>query len=142
MNDAAIGALAIAATVRARRLRACDIVDSALQRIATLDPVVNCFTDVLAARARAEAEQVDATVAAGRDPGPLAGVPFAVKNLFDVAGIRTLAGSTIYREHPVARHDEADAEIRDRPFGPHRGSTHAIRGNERELKIHVRPLFT
>ncbi|MGH7671484.1 MAG: AtzE family amidohydrolase, partial [Gemmatimonadales bacterium] len=107
MSDAPTGALAIAAAVRARRLRARDVVESALQRIATVDPVVNSFTDVLGERARAEAERVDAAVAAGRDPGPLAGVPFAVKNLFDVAGIRTLAGSKIYREHPVAARDAA-----------------------------------
>jgi AtzE family amidohydrolase len=106
VNDAA-GALPIAAAVRARRLRACEVVEGALSRIAALDRVVNCFTDVLAERARAEAERVDAAVAAGGDPGPLAGVPFAVKNLFDVAGVRTLAGSKIAREHSVAARDAA-----------------------------------
>ena len=51
---------------------------------------------------------MDATVAAGGDPGAaLAGVPFAVKNLFNVAGIRTLAGSKIYRERPIAVRDAA-----------------------------------
>jgi amidase/aspartyl-tRNA(Asn)/glutamyl-tRNA(Gln) amidotransferase subunit A len=107
VSDAPTRALAIAAAVRARQLRARDVVESALQRIATVDPVVNSFTDVLGERARAEAERVDAAVAAGRNPGPLAGVPFAVKNLFDVAGIRTLAGSKIYRERPIAARDAA-----------------------------------
>ena len=48
---------------------------------------------------------MDAAIAAGRDPGPLAGLPFAVKNLFDVAGITTLAGSKINRERPPAVRD-------------------------------------
>ena len=46
-------------------------------------------------------------IAAGRDAGPLAGVPFAVKDLFDVAGITTLAGSKINRERPPAARDAA-----------------------------------
>ena len=49
-------------------------------------PVLNSFTDVTAERARAKAREVDATIAAGKNPGSLAGVPFAVKNLFDVEG--------------------------------------------------------
>jgi aspartyl-tRNA(Asn)/glutamyl-tRNA(Gln) amidotransferase subunit A len=53
----------------------------------------------------AEAQVVDAKVAAGQDPGPLAGVPFAVKNLFDVQGLTTLAGSKINRDLPPATHD-------------------------------------
>jgi AtzE family amidohydrolase len=105
--DAAAGAVALAAAVRSGRRRAGDIVGAALEHIAALDPAVNAFTDVLAERARAQAERVDAAVAAGSDPGPLAGVPFAVKNLFDVAGIRTLAGSRIFRERPVAARDAA-----------------------------------
>jgi AtzE family amidohydrolase len=107
VNDSATGARAIADAVRAGSRRARDVVDSALQRVETLDPAVNSFTDVLAERARAEADRLDAAVTAGRDPGPLAGVPFAVKNLFDVAGIRTLAGSKIYRERPIASRDAA-----------------------------------
>ncbi len=73
------------------------VVDAALARIAATDGVVNAFTAVLAERARA-------TAAAAR-PGPLAGVPFAVKNLFDVAGLPTLAGSKIEREAAPAARD-------------------------------------
>jgi AtzE family amidohydrolase len=107
VSAATDSAVAIAAAVRGRQQRARDVVDAALQRIASVGPVVNCFTDVVAKRARAEADRVDSAVVAGRDPGPLAGVPFAVKNLFDVAGIPTLAGSKIYRERPVATRDAA-----------------------------------
>src|SRR4029077_16008562 len=63
------------------------------------------FTAVLTESALRDAESVDAALAAGRTPGPLAGVPFAVKNLFDVAGLTTLAGSKINAGHPPATRD-------------------------------------
>lgn len=69
------------------------------------NPQLNCFTAILADRARGRAARVDAKVAAGRDPGPLAGVPFAVKNLFDIEGLPTLAGSKINRERMPASAD-------------------------------------
>jgi len=58
-------------------------------------------------RARAKAAALDARRAQGGALGPLAGVPFAVKNLFDVAGLPTLAGSKINREHAPATRDAA-----------------------------------
>src|SRR5262249_45467393 len=61
----------------------------------------NAFTDVLANRARQRATAVDAA----KKKGPLAGVPFAVKNLFDVKDLPTRAGSKINRERPPASHD-------------------------------------
>jgi AtzE family amidohydrolase len=97
----------LAADIRARRRSALDVTEMALARISAVDRVVNSFTDVLAARARAEAARVDATIAAGADAGPLGGVPFAVKNLFDVAGLPTLAGSSLFRERPPAARDAA-----------------------------------
>ncbi len=57
------------------------------------------------ARARARAAEIDARVAAGHEVGPLAGVPFAVKNLIDVAGLPTRAGSKINRAHAPALRD-------------------------------------
>jgi amidase/aspartyl-tRNA(Asn)/glutamyl-tRNA(Gln) amidotransferase subunit A len=85
-------------------IRAC------LERIERLDPQVNAFTAVLAERALNRAAALDAARAAGEASlGPLAGVPFAVKNLFDVAGLVTLAGSRIERERPGAAPAAADA---------------------------------
>jgi Asp-tRNA(Asn)/Glu-tRNA(Gln) amidotransferase A subunit family amidase len=75
--------------------------DAALTQIGALNPTLNCFTDTLADRARAEAARIDATLAAGA----MGGVPFAVKNLFDVAGIPTRAGSRLYCERPPAVRD-------------------------------------
>ena len=61
--------------------------EDALARIMARDPVLNSFTDVLAERARKRAQAIDAARAAKQPLGPLAGVPFAVKNLFDVEGL-------------------------------------------------------
>ncbi|WP_424810665.1 AtzE family amidohydrolase [Roseococcus sp. YIM B11640] len=96
---------ALAAQIRAGKRRAAAVVEDRLADIAARDRLLNCFTEVTAARARAEAAAVDAKVAAGIDPGPLAGVPVAVKNLFDLEGIATLAGSKIERDSPPAARD-------------------------------------
>jgi 1-carboxybiuret hydrolase len=99
------GACAIADAVRRGRLSAVAVLESRLERIEALDPRLNCFAMLLTDRARREAAAVDAMVAAGRDPGPLAGVPFGVKDNYDVAGRVTTAGSIINRALPAARAD-------------------------------------
>ncbi|GJD80588.1 AtzE family amidohydrolase [Methylobacterium gregans] len=102
INDwSTAGAASIAEAVSAGRVSARAVTEAALARIAALDPAVNAFTDVTAARARAQAEAVDA----GRVHGPLAGVPFAVKNLIDIAGLPTRAGAKINRDRPPAEED-------------------------------------
>ena len=88
----------IAQAVARKRLSALGVTKAALARIADHNPVLNAFTDVVTDRAYARARAIDAAIAAGEDPGPLAGVPFAVKNLFDVTGLSTRAGSKINRD--------------------------------------------
>jgi aspartyl-tRNA(Asn)/glutamyl-tRNA(Gln) amidotransferase subunit A len=88
----------IAQAVSGRKMSALAAVDAALARIAKHDPALNSFTDVVADRARARARSIDDAIVAGKNPGPLAGVPFAVKNLFDVQGLPTRAGSKINRD--------------------------------------------
>jgi len=92
-----LSAADVAAAVQGRKLSALAVTEAALARIARHDPILNAFTDVTAERARARARAIDAALAAGKKPGPLAGVPFAVKNLFDVQGLPTRAGSRINR---------------------------------------------
>jgi aspartyl-tRNA(Asn)/glutamyl-tRNA(Gln) amidotransferase subunit A len=86
-------------------LQAGEVIAATLARIERLDPVLNAFTAVLADRALARAAAIDKAVASGQRPGPLAGVPFAVKNLIDVAGLATVAGSKINRDHQPATVD-------------------------------------
>jgi AtzE family amidohydrolase len=95
----------IAADIRRGVLSAVAVTQAALDRIAARDPGLNCFTTVTAERALAQARAVDAQVLSGQDPGPFAGVPFAVKNLFDIAGVVTVAGSRIHRDHEPAKAD-------------------------------------
>jgi 1-carboxybiuret hydrolase len=95
----------IAAAVASRRISALEAVEDALARIGQRDGILNSFTDVTAERARARAREVDAAIAAGKGAGSLAGVPFAVKNLFDVKGLPTRAGSKINRDLAPAERD-------------------------------------
>ena len=105
--SSASSAAAIAAAVSAGRRSAREIVGDALARIAARDPALNAFTDVTADRALARADRIDGRVARGESVGPLAGVPFAVKNLIDIAGLPTRAGSKINRERAPATRDGA-----------------------------------
>jgi 1-carboxybiuret hydrolase len=95
----------IAKAVAGGQLSARDATEAALARIKQHDTILNSFPDVTADRARAKARAIDADIAAGKKVGPLAGVPFAVKNLFDVAGLSTRAGSKINRDLAPAKRD-------------------------------------
>ncbi|PLZ33797.1 AtzE family amidohydrolase, partial [Fischerella thermalis WC559] len=91
--------------VREGKVKAVEVTQAALQRIAARDRELNCFTTVTADAALADAEKIDHEVKQGKNFGLLAGVPFAVKNLFDVAGITTLAGAKINAENSPATQD-------------------------------------
>ncbi len=102
----------IAAAVAGRRQSAAATIAATLADIDAGNPRLNAFTAVTAERARTTAAALDAALAAGAPVGPLAGVPFAVKNLIDIAGLPTLAGSRINRDRPPAA---ADATLITRP---------------------------
>ena len=97
----------IAAKVRSGEWRASAVVEETLARITERNTHLNAFTLVTAERARREAAAVDEMVRQGRDPGSLAGVPYGVKNLFDIKGEITLAGSKINRDLGPAAQDAA-----------------------------------
>jgi amidase/aspartyl-tRNA(Asn)/glutamyl-tRNA(Gln) amidotransferase subunit A len=103
--DPDMPAAAMADAVRAGRATARSMVQASLDRIAATEPRINAFTEVLAERALKRADLVDTHPRRARMK--LAGVPFAVKNLFDVAGLATLAGSRIERSRPPAARDAA-----------------------------------
>ena len=98
-------AVGIAQAIRERKLTASEAAERALERARIVGKDLNCYSEVFEQSARQAAARIDAALKAGSDPGPLAGVPFAVKNLFDVAGVVTLAGSKINREKVPARED-------------------------------------
>ncbi|WP_404480430.1 AtzE family amidohydrolase [Novosphingobium sp. BL-52-GroH] len=95
----------IAEGVRTGRLSARTLVEDCLCALVEADRDLVAVTRLLHDRARAEADAVDAMVAAGRDPGPLAGVPYGVKDLFDLAGLPTTAGSSLYADAAPASQD-------------------------------------
>jgi aspartyl-tRNA(Asn)/glutamyl-tRNA(Gln) amidotransferase subunit A len=106
MNDVlskAATAAEIARAVGSGKVKASAVVEAALKRIEAAEPTVNAFTDIVAERARKRAAEIDA----GRHRGPLMGVPFAVKNLFDIEGLPTRAGSKINVDGPKAPRDGA-----------------------------------
>jgi len=94
----------IARAVRAGERTALDVVEEHLARIAEREPQLHAFNTVLADEARATAARVDGVVAAGADPGPLAGVPVAVKDNLCTRGIPTTCSSLIL-EHWVPPYD-------------------------------------
>ena len=95
----------IVAAVGGGRASALSVVEAALARIRAHDPLLNSFTAVTEQRARMRAQALDDARARGKQAPLLAGVPFAVKNLFDITGLPTLAGSKINRDAPPAKRD-------------------------------------
>ena len=98
-------AIALSTAIKSGNTTAKAVVSATLNQISKCNPELNCFTTILAERAIAQAEAVDAAIALGNNPGILAGVPFAVKNLFDIKDLVTVAGSKINRDNPPATKD-------------------------------------
>ena len=91
--------------VRGGKVSAREVVTHALERIEALNPSLNALVAVDPEAALAAAARIDERVAKGADPGPLAGVPFAVKDLEDAAGFVTTHGSVLFADDPPAAHD-------------------------------------
>ena len=106
LHDGA-SAVEIATAVRGGLATAGLVVDATLARIAARNPVVNAFTVLVADRARERAARLDMSRASGGALGPLAGVPFGVKAMIDIAGVTTTAGSALHLRSPAALHDAA-----------------------------------
>ena len=99
-----LSAAQTATAVNSGDIRALEVAYASLEAVERLNPTVNAFTDVLGERALLEARAIDDAIAEGRTL-PLAGVPYAVKNLYDVEGLTTRAGAKINRENPPASAD-------------------------------------
>jgi len=95
----------------ARRLSPVEVTRAVLDRIQARNPQLNAFLTVTADSAMREARAAEEAYVRGQ-AGPLAGIPVAIKDLFDVAGVRTTAGSVILREHVPERDATAVARLR------------------------------
>jgi aspartyl-tRNA(Asn)/glutamyl-tRNA(Gln) amidotransferase subunit A len=88
----------LARRIKAKELSPVEVVDAVLGRLERLDPVLHAFATVTAEDARAEARRIGQDIAAGREVGPLAGVPTGVKDLICTKGVRTASGSYAYAD--------------------------------------------
>ncbi|MGA1555123.1 MAG: amidase [Ilumatobacteraceae bacterium] len=93
----------LSAAIRAREVSPVEVTERALARIHELDPALDAFVTVTADRAMAEARAAESAIAAGSWRGPLHGVPYAVKDLFDVAGQPTMAGCSLLTDRIADR---------------------------------------
>jgi aspartyl-tRNA(Asn)/glutamyl-tRNA(Gln) amidotransferase subunit A len=106
-------AAAAADALRRGELSAVELTRSCLDRIAEVDDRVGAFVVVLGDSALAAAEQADAELADGRDRGPLHGIPVAVKDLYDIAGVPTTASSAVRADFVAAEDSAAVARLRN-----------------------------
>ncbi len=100
------------AALRARDVSARELLDLHLRRVDQVNDVVNAVVSLDPDRSRARAHDVDQAVAAGRPPGPLAGLPFAVKDTHAVAGWRTTYGSPLFADFVPERDDLVVERVR------------------------------
>ena len=112
MNGSFPDVATLSAAYRSGARTPVEVVEAALARLALLEPSLNAFADPTAAMARAQAQQATADIAAGRPLGPLHGIPVAVKDLIDVAGVPTGYGSRVMPPKIAARDATLVARLR------------------------------
>ena len=105
MSDSALADLSLSEgsdLVAAKKVSPLELVDACITRAEALEPVLNAFLTQTFETARAQAKTATAEIAAGRRIGPLHGIPFALKDLYETAGVRTTAGSKIRQDYVPA----------------------------------------
>jgi amidase len=107
-----LSAGALAAMVARRETSAREVAESALSRLAAANPVLNAVVDLFPEETLAEADRVDAAIAAGAAPGPLAGVPVTVKVNVDQAGRATTNGLRVQADRIAAQDSPVVANLR------------------------------
>ncbi len=106
----ALSLCAAAELLRCRHLSPVEVTQACLERIAQLDPSLNAFITVTADLALQQARAAEAEIQRGRWRGKLHGIPIALKDLIDVAGVPTTAASALFRDRPAS----ADATVAQR----------------------------
>jgi len=97
----------LARLIRSGELNPVEITKSYLERIGSFDDTLHAFTQITPERALEEAAAAEAALRSGRDLGPLHGIPYAAKDLFDVKGYSTTAGTHLRNDHVA----EADCSV-------------------------------
>jgi aspartyl-tRNA(Asn)/glutamyl-tRNA(Gln) amidotransferase subunit A len=93
--------------IRRRKVSPVELTRACLARIERLNPALNCFITVTGDTALAQAREAESEIQRGRWRGPLHGIPIALKDLFDTAGVKTTAGSALFKD----RIPTEDAEV-------------------------------
>ena len=97
----------------ARQLTSVELTLAYLARIEQLNPLVNAFITVTAEQALAQARALDAETVAGRSRGALHGIPIALKDNIDTAGVRTTAASAVYADRVPTEDAPVVRKLRD-----------------------------
>ena len=103
----------VARRLKARKVSSVEATRAILDRIEALDPKLKSYATVTPERALQDAARLDAETAAGKSRGPLHGVPIAVKDLCNTAGVPTAAGMAIHRKHVPARDATVVARLKE-----------------------------
>lgn len=115
MSDTKLFELGIADAGRKLRdgsITSIALAEDALSRIAAIDPALDSFITVTADRARADAAAADAAFAKGIDNGPMQGVPYALKDIYDTAGIRSTCHSKLRLDHVPAADSVVESKFK------------------------------
>jgi aspartyl-tRNA(Asn)/glutamyl-tRNA(Gln) amidotransferase subunit A len=98
--------------LRAGTLTSVALTQHALARIASLDPLIHAFVLLTKERALADAERADRELKSGIDKGPLHGIPYALKDIYNTAGIRTTCHSKLLIDHVPGEDSIVEAKLR------------------------------
>ena len=99
--------------IRTKKVSPVELTKACLTRIETLNPTLNCFITVTAESALAQARAGESEVMKGKWRGPLHGVPIALKDLFDTAGVKTTAGSGVFKDRIPSEDAEVVRRLKD-----------------------------
>ncbi len=112
-DPAYLGIAEASSLIRERKLSPLDLTDACLARIEALEGDLNAFITVTADEARKSARELGEEIAAGRNRGPLHGIPVGLKDIFDVAGVRTTAASPILADSVAAADSGVTQRLKD-----------------------------
>jgi Asp-tRNA(Asn)/Glu-tRNA(Gln) amidotransferase A subunit family amidase len=103
----------LSALLKARRITSAKLTDIYLERLERLNPTLRCAVTIMADSARAEAKKADAEIAAGRYRGPLHGIPYGVKDLFNTKNAPTTWGSPDFKDQVIDQDAEVVVRLRE-----------------------------